>query len=870
MLSISYQLLLNRFNKYSLALALIALLQACGGGEEGDGGETPDPSVNDSGVAYVKRPIPVDENGDMVDDDTRDPLPYRAGGDLYYRNFALPSSIEHAITNSITNGEGDVKDVEVSWDGTKLIFAMRLGDIEGLDADEQPTWNIWEYDITLKSLRRVISSDLRAEEGQDVAPHYLPDGRIIFSSSRQRRSKAIQLDENKPQFTQLNEDNSGPTFNIHVMNADGTDIQQLTYNRSNDLDPVVLRDGTVLFSRWDNAGNNDQLSLYKMNPDGSNLYPHYGVNSGNTGTNGDNIQFVQAREMPDGRILALIRPQTGTYKGSDIVLIDVDNFVDNTQAVYTSQVSGSAQQSITPNTVRTDTAISSGGRYRAAYPLTDGTQRLLVSWTPCRLMQTDGSFWPCTSERLADPSYVEAPPLYGLFLYDYSQNTQTPIFLPAEGTIYEDVVAVNERSMPSINNWRNNRDFDASLVAEGAGILNIRSVYDFDGVFNNLGSTSMAVTPAQMGDQTIATAAQRPARFIRVLKPASIPTGVATRVFGRTQAQGMWEILAYAAIEPDGSVKLKVPADVPLRISVLDVAGRRIGEIDNSGQRVGELLHQNWIQLRPGDVINCNGCHDPDSSTAHGRPGAVASLMVGDTMAERRHQSDSTSINSSVDLIYDDVWYSAAASIAYRYGDLTTPAPVSDSCITEWNSSCRIVINYETHIHPIWGVDRRVFDTDGVTVLADNTCTSCHNPSDNNGNPQVPAAQLDLTDGLSGNNFHYESYRELMFGDLELELDATNTLVVREELVVDEFGDPVLDEDGNQVIRRFFVAPSMSITGARVSYFMEKMTEQELNAARSLTTTVDHSAMLTEAELRLIAEWLDIGGQYYNNSYAAP
>jgi hypothetical protein len=34
--------------------------------------------------------------------------------------------------------------------------------------------------------------------------------------------------------------------------------------------------------------------------------------------------------------------------------------------------------------------------------------------------------------------------------------------------------------------------------------------------------------------------------------------------------------------------------------------------------------------------------------------------------------------------------------------------------------------------------------------------------------------------------------------------------------------------------------------------------------------TVDHTTFLTDAEKRLIAEWLDIGAQYYNNPFAAP
>ena len=31
-----------------------------------------------------------------------------------------------------------------------------------------------------------------------------------------------------------------------------------------------------------------------------------------------------------------------------------------------------------------------------------------------------------------------------------------------------------------------------------------------------------------------------------------------------------------------------------------------------------------------------------------------------------------------------------------------------------------------------------------------------------------------------------------------------------------------------------------------------------------------HAGWLSEAELRLIAEWLDIGGQYFNNPFDVP
>ena len=68
---------------------------------------------------------------------------------------------------------------------------MRAPEDPNLDDDEQPTWNIWLYDRETGEVRRVIESDITAAAGQDVAPRFLPDDRIVFSSTRQRRSKAV-------------------------------------------------------------------------------------------------------------------------------------------------------------------------------------------------------------------------------------------------------------------------------------------------------------------------------------------------------------------------------------------------------------------------------------------------------------------------------------------------------------------------------------------------------------------------------------------------------------------------------------------------------------------------------------------------------
>jgi hypothetical protein len=898
----------------------LTLLNACSSGSGGTdvtigSGQNGDPVTEDFPVFYVKRPVPDPEELSDAQADARRLLRFDVGADLYMRDRASPSSPEINITAAETAGLGDIRDLDVDFAGKKVLFSMRAKFIEDADDEDQPTWNIWEYDTTTHTLRRVIPSLTIDEEGQDIMPHYLPDGRIVFTSTRQQQSRAILLDENKPQYAAQDEDRREPAFVLHVMDADGSNIRQISFNQSHDLDPSVLNNGQIVFTRWEHNSDDNQFDLYRVNPDGTGLELLYGANSHNTGTVNPTtgqpsiIQFMRPRAMQDGRTLALVRPFQGTDEGGDLMLIDTETYVDNTRPTAANAgMTGPAQVRALPTDVRTTPGVSPGGRYRSAAPLFDSSNRLLVSWSQCRLLEGT-RIVPCTSDRLNDTVNlpVAAPPLYGVYIYNVQDNTQQPIVTPQEGFIYTEVVAGSGRSRPpAVVDLVAGVDFPQALLTESVGILNIRSVYDIDGVDTAPGGIATVRNPASPAYAT------RPARFLRIEKAVSQPDDdvrdVPNTAFGPNRTLGMRDILGYAPIEPDGSVKVKVPANVALAITVLDANGRRLGGAIGS-------RHTNWLQVVPGEVLACNGCHNPslNPTIAHGRRGLTASVNAGatatgtafantnaefslvnagETMAEVRGRAMcGGTCKPSVQLVFDDYWPSAGITPEASYdacyhagtttdvassptADIATGeaplhmcaadggikaanyvAPTSAQCEQTWSNRCRVTIHYEKNIHPLWAADRRVVDA-GMVQIADHTCTSCHNTVDAANAAQVPAGQLDLTDGPSDDEAtQFRAYRELLFADTELELQGASLVERQVQVGV----DPVT---GLPQFAPVAVSASMTSAGARLSRFFTKF-----DVANG---TVDHRGFLTRAELKLLAEWVDIGAQYYNDPFVAP
>src|SRR5210317_2645994 len=139
--------LLRQFSKGSAskAIRMVALSFACiamAACSKGDGvqlgdGQDPDPVVVDFPIAYIKSPLPTDDNGIFEQQDLREQITFDFGADLYFRDRAAVGAEPVNITGELTQGLGAVRDVEIDYDGSRLLFAMRTPFEMGVDEDDQ-------------------------------------------------------------------------------------------------------------------------------------------------------------------------------------------------------------------------------------------------------------------------------------------------------------------------------------------------------------------------------------------------------------------------------------------------------------------------------------------------------------------------------------------------------------------------------------------------------------------------------------------------------------------------------------------------------------------------------------------------------------
>ncbi len=172
---------------------------------------------------------------------------YRPGRNLYILRPPQPDGLVNPLTQF---EDGYVAEPELSWDGSQVIFTRR--------GQENPWWHIYRIRTDGSRLEQLTSGPYH-----DVGPAFLPDGRIVFASSR----------------VGIRDEYHGyPCTSLHVMNTDGSGIHLIATNIGRDNEPALLSDGRVAFSRLEvfYSRNKTELTLHAAYPDGTQDMVLYG------------------------------------------------------------------------------------------------------------------------------------------------------------------------------------------------------------------------------------------------------------------------------------------------------------------------------------------------------------------------------------------------------------------------------------------------------------------------------------------------------------------------------------------------------------------------------------------------------------------
>ncbi len=188
---------------------------------------------------------------------------YKAGGAMKIIDLKKGGK----ITTLLETKEGVIRDPEVSYDGEKILFSMR----KNIEED----YHIYEMDINGSKLKQLTA----ANGVSDIDPQYLPDGSIVFSSTRE------------PKYCMCN---IHIMANLFKMESDGANITQLGKSTLFEGHSAILPDGRILYDRWEYVDRNfgDAQGLWSMNPDGTNQAIYFGNNTNSPGG------FIDARPIP--------------------------------------------------------------------------------------------------------------------------------------------------------------------------------------------------------------------------------------------------------------------------------------------------------------------------------------------------------------------------------------------------------------------------------------------------------------------------------------------------------------------------------------------------------------------------------------------
>jgi hypothetical protein len=244
----------------------------------------------------------------------------------------------------IEDSKGVIRDPDVSYDGQRLLFSWKK-------SDREDDYHLYEMGLPTRKTRQLTDGLGYA----DYEGAYLPDGNIVFSSTR-----CIQTVD--CYWTEVS--------NLFLCDGDGKHIRRVGYDQVHTNYPTVLPDGRVLSTRWD-YNDRDQIftqPLFVMNADGTGQTEMYGNNSTFP------TSILHARGIPgSSKIMGILSGHHCRQRGK-LALIDPTRGRQDTAGV-------TMLAPVRPSkTARVDAYGQNGEQFQYPYPLSES--EFLIAYSP--------------------------------------------------------------------------------------------------------------------------------------------------------------------------------------------------------------------------------------------------------------------------------------------------------------------------------------------------------------------------------------------------------------------------------------------------------------------------------------------------------
>ena len=466
---------------------------------------------------------------------------YEPGGRLEIYDLTT-GKIDNILADFAT---ADVSSLDVSYDATKVVFTMKT--------DGQDNYHVYWASLSPGGDGKYEIHQLTYGPQDDEHAIWVPGDRIAFITNQAYTEMGTRADEYN---------HSRVVTQIATITLDGGDSDRklCSQNLSHTINLFPLADGRVGFSRWEHLENVNDVKLFAMNPDCTQMV----AVSGQHGKPSNSL--VQVSETRTRNVfLAIATERENTIQSGSLIQIDVRAANDPLRVNEEEP----KYRELTP-AVPTSEEPSPVGRYRSPHGLPDG--RILTSWASGVVNETN--------------ELQLNPPNFGVYVYD-ARRRRNELIVDHEKTweLYaKPVVARTEP--PLIASVQRTTD---STVPSRFGSIDVRQT--------SLGSLHGNTVSGAQFDGTSIDEALKQTKKVRIIEGFSSEASPGTNMFGLTMAEGA-ALLGEATVYADGSWLAEIPPYVPVHLQPID-------EFDLAIRN-----QTTWIQGMPGEDRVCGGCHE--------------------------------------------------------------------------------------------------------------------------------------------------------------------------------------------------------------------------------------------------------------------